>query len=245
MIVYLLLTHLTLTCYVLFAIFEYRAKICRGEHCNCRKDVHFRRRLQYCFQEVEAALDDKVRIRSDLKMAKQRLKQVTTEESLLKVRRERLAKRVSTVSTNANAALNSSQRQRAYSSKHSTPVKKRVATTPYEGVGEAARRSTASASVSVVDLVDRSVVGAPDRKNTSPARSDHSSPHRGHSPYRSPLRVSSSSRKGVLHSMDSAVSHHNRLRHSHNAADEDLSHWDLKHLQVQAPDLTQYDSLEF
>lgn len=47
-------------------IYSRSAKIVKGGHCDCRKDVHFRRRLAYCFQEVETFLDDRDRIRQSL-----------------------------------------------------------------------------------------------------------------------------------------------------------------------------------
>lgn len=140
-------------------------------------------------------------------------------------KRAQFTKRVATVSENATAALNGSARKNTVSlsaSKHRP--------SPYRGVGEAARRSEASGIVS------------PDTSQNLPF-----TPPRAVSPERlrgtSPVRLSG--RKGLLHSLDGVLSSHNRLRHSCTGVDEDLSHWDLKHLQVHAPDLTQYNSLEF
>lgn len=208
-----------------------RAKICRGQHCDCRKDVHFRRRLQYCFQEVEAARDDKIRIRKDLRVAKQILKE-SSADARLKFKKDRFAKRVSSVSNVASSALKSSQQQTSKSATKPESARKRQVISPYisRGVGEAARR------VATGNLAPAQVV---------PVRSSMSTPPRTQrSPLASPARTSSS-RKGLLHSLDGVMASHNHLRHSINAVDEDISHWDLKHLQVQAPDLTQYESLEF
>ena len=200
-----------------------RGKICRGQHCNCRKDVHFRRRLQYCFQEVEAAKDDKRRIKADLRLAKKTLKEQSSVEAKAEMRRKRFEKRVQAVTTTASAALSSSRKQRLSSSNSSVTRPAR-----YESVGAVARSNVAMGNRTPRKTAS-SPGQSPGRKNSSPSRNSQS-----------PLRQSV--RKGVLHSMDGISEH--RLRQS-LGFDEDISHWDLKHLQVQAPDLTQYDDLDF
>jgi hypothetical protein len=229
---------------------ENRAKICRGQHCDCKKDVHFRRRLQYCFQEVEAALDDKVRIRADLKLAKQSLKDSKSPANRYMVKKALLEKRVSTASSNAGDALNSSRRQRQSVRSSGSSVGSRAR--PYDGVGEVSRRQSAQSAAAAGGSPPLTRTSSPQRSPgpRSPLRSAHSSPERrrespGRDSYDSPGRRSMSSvYKGVLHSMEGQKV---RSSHQHHSALEmgDISNWDLHHLQVQAPDLTQYQSLEF
>ena len=179
--------------------------------------MHFRRRLQYCYQEIEAAKDDRTRIKSDLKLAKLQIAKSTMTAEQQK-KRTHLAKRVTSASLSAKEAYIASSvgRSRATNKNKKSPQLHR-----------------ASDEVSGISVSAEDTIVSPIKRSHSPQ----------HSMASSKSFVRSSVRTGLLHSLDLSREH---LRHSHiGGLEEDMSHWDLHHLQVQAPDLSQYESLEF
>jgi hypothetical protein len=159
-------------------------------------------------------MEDRQRIKTDLKLAKQKIQEDAKYKSNYERKRQLMSKRLSTAENVAQKALASN-----FGNKSLYKIK-----TPTKSHMNINVQVTSHAS-------DSKVSKTMNTSNEIVLNSSINSNSLGRSPYRS----------GAMHSFDAGISPH-KSRHHH--VEDSISHWDLKHLTSLAPDLTQYQSLE-
>jgi hypothetical protein len=196
-----------------------RAKIVRGGHCTCRKDVHFRRRLLYCYEEIKTSQVDRSRIESDLRASISSSASATPKSAdKRRLLREQTASRIAAVAEHARAAIGAS-----------TPRRKG------EGIATQSKEHAMPTMGGTPGSPSPAQIGTPSRgREFSPGRGRQSLD-------RSFGSVSSAqrhSRHGVMHSMDGSLN----LRRSMDgdAVDASLSHWDIAHVEAAPRSLEKY-----
>lgn len=209
----------------------YRAKIVRGGHCTCRKDVHFRRRLLYCYEEIKSSQDDRSRISSDSRLSTGKVYSSPGSEDKTRLRqqRERVAQRIAAVSESAKTALAVSAKKLA---RPTSSSKKIAASSP--------------SSANITPQLSRAHSPERDNLNVSfsftPKKNLNESLDESLLP-RTMGTLNRSGQRDLANTRHSTVSSIGDNKSNLLSLDTTVSHWDLAHIEADPKSLEKYRNM--
>lgn len=205
-----------------------RGKIVQGGHCTCRKDIHFRRRLLYCYEEVKLSQDDRSRLSSDSRLSLGKVYSAPSSEDKTRLQREPVAQRIAAVSESAKSALADSSKK-LVKPKGTSFVKKKTASSP-----SAANMTPQLSRINSPEKDNLNASFAFTPKKYISDSIDDSFSRRSNARALNSSGVRDSAK--LRHSIGSSIGD-NKLNHS---LDSTVSHWDLAHIEVNPESLEKY-----